>query len=74
MPTWPNTIFPSTYIPAIEVHFIDERADIVNPLGVKGVGEIDIVGSAAAVASTIFNATGQRTRNLPITPDKLLYA
>jgi xanthine dehydrogenase YagR molybdenum-binding subunit len=41
-------------------------------LGVKGVGEISIVGVAGAIANAIFNATGKRIRSLPITPDKLL--
>jgi xanthine dehydrogenase YagR molybdenum-binding subunit len=39
---------------------------------VKGVGEIGIVGSAAAVANAVYHATGKRIRDLPITPDKLL--
>jgi len=45
---------------------------IVNKLGVKGVGEVGIVGVAAAVANAVFNATGTRVRSLPITPDKLM--
>ncbi|MGF6933193.1 CO/xanthine dehydrogenase Mo-binding subunit [Paraburkholderia sp. UCT70] len=52
--------------------FVDERDDIVNPLGVKGVGEIGVVGVAAAVCNAIWHATGKRIRDLPITPDKLL--
>jgi xanthine dehydrogenase YagR molybdenum-binding subunit len=44
----------------------------VTPLGVKGLGEIGIVGTAAAVANAIYHATGKRIRNLPITMDKLL--
>lgn len=59
-------------IPEIEVHFVEEKDEFVNPLGVKGVGEIGIVGAAAAIANAIFNATGKRVRDLPITPDKLL--
>ncbi len=55
----------------IEVSWIDEPDKIVNPLGAKGVGEIGIVG-AAAIANAVFNATGKRVRNLPITVDKLL--
>ena len=55
----------------IDVVFIDE-ADDANPLGLKGVGEIGIVGVAAAIANAVYHATGKRVRNLPITPDKLL--
>ena len=56
----------------IEVIFVEEQDEIVNPLGVKGLGEIGIVGVAAAVANAVFHATGKRVRHLPITPDKLL--
>ena len=56
----------------IEVIFVDEPDDIVNPLGIKGLGEIGIVGVAAAVANAIYHATGKRVRDLPITVDKLL--
>ena len=55
----------------IEVIFVDEPDAMVNPLGVKGVGEIGIVGTAAAIANAIYHATGKRVRNLPITLDKL---
>jgi xanthine dehydrogenase YagR molybdenum-binding subunit len=56
----------------IEVIFVEEEDEIVNDLGSKGVGEIGIVGVAAAVANAIFHATGKRVRELPITLDKLL--
>ncbi|MEH2512303.1 xanthine dehydrogenase YagR molybdenum-binding subunit [Nitrobacteraceae bacterium AZCC 1564] len=56
----------------IEVIFVDERDDIINPLGIKGVGEIGIVGVAAAIANAIYHATGKRVRDLPITLDKIL--
>jgi len=56
----------------IEVIFVEERDDIINPLGVKGVGEIGMVGTAAAIANAIYHATGKRIRDLPITLDKLL--
>lgn len=56
----------------IEVIFVEEHDEIVNPIGVKGLGEIGIVGTAAAVANAIFHATGKRVRDLPITIDKLL--
>ena len=55
----------------ITVIFVDELDDIVNPLGVKGVGEIGIVGTAAAIANAIYHATAKRVRDLPITLDKL---
>jgi xanthine dehydrogenase YagR molybdenum-binding subunit len=59
-------------VDAIEVIFVDERDDEINPLGVKGVGEIGIVGTAAAIANAIHHATAKRIRDLPITVDKLL--
>jgi xanthine dehydrogenase YagR molybdenum-binding subunit len=55
----------------IQVIFVDEPDDIINPLGVKGLGEIGIVGVAAAIANAIYHATGKRVRDLPITLDKL---
>jgi CO/xanthine dehydrogenase Mo-binding subunit len=51
----------------IEVIFVDEPDDIVNPLGIKGLGEIGIVGVAAAIANAVYHATGKRVRDLPIT-------
>ena len=55
----------------IEVIFVEEPDDVINPLGIKGVGEIGIVGVAAAIANAVFHATGKRVRDLPITLDKL---
>jgi xanthine dehydrogenase YagR molybdenum-binding subunit len=55
----------------IEVIFVDEPDDLVNPLGIKGLGEIGIVGVAAAIANAVYHATGRRVRDLPITLDKL---
>ena len=55
----------------IQVIFVDEPDEIINPLGIKGVGEIGIVGVAAAIANAIYHATGKRVRDLPITLDKL---
>jgi xanthine dehydrogenase YagR molybdenum-binding subunit len=55
----------------IEVIFVGEPDKIVNPLGIKGLGEIGIVGVAAAIANAIYHATGKRVRDLPITLDKL---
>ena len=45
-----------------------------NPLGARGIGEIGITGTAAAVGNAIFHATGKRIRNFPITLDKLMNA
>ncbi len=53
-----------------EVIFVDEPDD-GHPLGVKGLGEIGIVGVAAAIANAVYHATGTRVRDLPITLDKL---
>ena len=59
-------------IPDIEVIFVEEHDTIVNPLGAKGLGEIGLVGTAAAVANAVWHATGKRVRHLPVTLDKLL--
>jgi xanthine dehydrogenase YagR molybdenum-binding subunit len=59
-------------IPEFDVQFVEEHDPHVNPIGVKGIGEIGIVGAAAAVANAVYHATGKRIRDLPITPDKLL--
>jgi xanthine dehydrogenase YagR molybdenum-binding subunit len=56
----------------IEVIFVDEPDLLVNALGAKGLGEIGLVGTAAAIANAIFHATGKRVRDLPITLEKLL--
>ncbi|OQP44169.1 acylaldehyde oxidase [Niastella yeongjuensis] len=56
----------------IEVYFLHEEDKTINRLGVKGVGELGITSVAATIANAIFNATGKRIRDLPITPDKLL--
>jgi xanthine dehydrogenase YagR molybdenum-binding subunit len=55
----------------IKVIFVDEPDEVINPLGIKGLGEIGIVGVAAAIANAIYHATGKRVRDLPITLDKL---
>ena len=57
---------------AIEVDWVDEEDHYVNPMGSKGLGELGIVGTAAAIANAVHHATGIRVRNLPITLDKLL--
>ena len=59
-------------IPDMTVEFIDEHDPYINAMGVKGIGEISMVGVSAAVANAIFHATGKRVRDLPITPDKIL--
>ncbi|WP_316800430.1 xanthine dehydrogenase family protein molybdopterin-binding subunit [Pedobacter frigidisoli] len=59
-------------IGSLDAMFINEEDLIPNKMGVKGIGEVGIVGVAAAVANAVFNATGKRVRSLPITPDKLL--
>ena len=56
----------------IDVIFVDEPDDLANDLGVKGLGEIGIVGTGAAIANAVFHATGVRVRSLPITVDKLI--
>jgi xanthine dehydrogenase YagR molybdenum-binding subunit len=59
-------------IPAMTVEFVDEHDPYINAMGVKGIGEISMVGVSAAVANAVFHATGKRVRDLPITPDKIL--
>ena len=80
-PRWGNFItrsYADYHVPSnldvgeIKTIFIEEEDKFVNKLGVKGLGEVGIVGVAGAVANAIFNATGKRVRDLPITPDKLI--
>ena len=59
-------------IPALEVLSIPENDPYVNEIGAKGIGEIGITGITGAIANAVFNATGKRVRDLPITLDKLL--
>ena len=59
-------------VPAVEAIIVPEDDPHVNEIGVKGIGEIGIVGAAAAVANAVYHATGKRVRDLPITPEKLL--
>jgi xanthine dehydrogenase YagR molybdenum-binding subunit len=56
----------------IDVIFVSEHEQLLNPLGIKGVGEIGVVGTAAAIGNAIYHATGKRVREYPITVDKLL--
>ena len=75
---WMNHNYAEYHVPAhadvedIDVIFVEEPDPEVTPLGVKGLGEIGIVGTAAAVANAIYHATGKRVRSLPVTIDKLL--
>ncbi len=59
-------------IPAIDAFFVNESDPHINPVGAKGIGEISIVGVAAALANAVYHATGVRVRDLPITLDKVL--
>ncbi|NML63671.1 xanthine dehydrogenase family protein molybdopterin-binding subunit [Hymenobacter sp. RP-2-7] len=59
-------------IPDMTVEFVEEHDPYINAMGVKGIGEIGIVGVAAAVANAVYHATGKRVRDLPLTPDKVL--
>jgi xanthine dehydrogenase YagR molybdenum-binding subunit len=58
----------------IDIIFVDEPDEKVSPIGVKGLGEIGVVGTAAAIANAVHHATGKRIRSLPITIDKILTA
>ena len=58
----------------IDVVFLPEDDKIANEMGVKGIGELGITSVAASIANAIFNATGKRMRDLPITPEKLIEA
>ncbi len=75
---WINAELADYHVPVyadthhMEVVWLEEPDLIANPLGSKGIGEMGLVGTAAAIANAIFNATGKRVRDLPITPDKLL--
>ena len=75
---WVNAELADYHVPVyadthgMEVIWLPEPDLIANPLGAKGIGEMGLVGTAAAVANAVFNATGRRVRDLPITPDKLL--
>jgi xanthine dehydrogenase YagR molybdenum-binding subunit len=58
----------------IQVAFVEEADDELNPLGIKGIGEISIVGVAAAIANAVWHATGVRHRATPIRPDHVIQA
>ena len=61
-------------IPQINALFVNKADTNINPIGAKGMGEIALIGMAGAVANAVYNATGIRVRDLPITPDKMLGA
>ena len=59
-------------VPALDAHFLTARDDIADPIGVKGLGEVVMVGVPGAIANAVYNATGKRINDLPITIEKLL--
>jgi xanthine dehydrogenase YagR molybdenum-binding subunit len=59
-------------VPELDALFVNSDDSIINPIGVKGLGEVVIVGVPAAIANAVFNATGKRITDMPITLDKLL--
>ena len=59
-------------VPRIQVEFVEVPDPHINSLGCRGIGEIGIVGVPAAIANAVFNATGKRLRELPLTPDKFV--
>jgi xanthine dehydrogenase YagR molybdenum-binding subunit len=78
MGRWANTSLGDYLVPVnadapeVDVELVEVPDEVVNPLGVKGVGEIGQVGAAAAIANAVFNATGRRVRELPIALEQLL--
>jgi xanthine dehydrogenase YagR molybdenum-binding subunit len=75
---WVNNNFADYHVavnadvPHIEVLFVNKPDPILNPIGSKGMGEVGMVGFAAAVSNAVYHATGKRIREIPITPDKLV--
>jgi xanthine dehydrogenase YagR molybdenum-binding subunit len=75
---WANTSLGDYLVPVnadapdVDVELVEVHDEVVNPLGVKGVGEIGQVGAAAAIANAVFHATGRRVRHLPIAVEDLL--
>jgi xanthine dehydrogenase YagR molybdenum-binding subunit len=60
--------------PDVEIELVEVTDEVVNPLGVKGVGEIGQVGVAAAIANAVCHATGRRIRELPMSPELVMDA
>jgi xanthine dehydrogenase YagR molybdenum-binding subunit len=75
---WVNNNFADYHVavnadvPRIEVLFVNKPDPVLNAAGSKGMGEVGLVGFAAAVGNAVFHATGKRVRGLPITPDKVI--
>ena len=75
---WVNRDFAQYHIatnadvPSVEAYWLDERDDDLNPMGTKGIGELGMVGTAAAVANAVHHASGVRVRDLPVRLDKVL--
>ncbi|MER7369618.1 xanthine dehydrogenase family protein molybdopterin-binding subunit [Nonomuraea wenchangensis] len=61
-------------VPDVEAVWLEEEDERLNPMGSKGIGEIGIVGTAAAIGNAVHHATGHRVRELPITPAKIVMA
>lgn len=59
-------------VPPMDIVFVDKPDTIISPTGAKGIGEIALVGVAPAILNAVYNATGKRIRQLPVTPDKLI--
>ena len=59
-------------VPELEVEMPEEEDALVNPLGMKGLGELGIAGMAAAIANAVYDATGVRVRDLPIRMEDVL--
>ena len=76
--TYTNVNFAEYLVPVnpdirdIDIIMVPEEDAYVNPIGVKGIGEIGIVGVAPAIANAVYHATGKRVRDLPITIEKLM--
>ncbi len=75
-----NENFAEYHIPvnadigSIDITCLDIPDTVFNPLGARGLGEVSVTGTPAAVANAIYNATGKRIRDFPITPDKIMHA
>ncbi len=59
-------------VPPMDIVFANHPDFIISPTGAKGIGEIALVGVAPAILNAVYNATGKRVRDLPVTPDKLI--
>ena len=60
-------------VPVIDVYFVEKPDFIFNPVGARGIGEIGVTGIPAAIANAIYNATGTRVREFPVSPEKLMH-